>query len=497
MQISASATEPVKQSNSCVVVTAFIDGTYSRAAKHINKKSNNALDRALKRGDIKGELGHTVILHELPGIPSERVLVVGAGPSGAMSSASFRTFCIAIASALKESGATQASLYSAIDVSVQDQSLPLRCQQLALTLEESQYQFTAHQQSKQAAPAKLKKCVLIVAKTEQNASTRAIKRGSAVARGMASACDLGNLAANICTPGYLAAEARKLGRKHVALKIKINNEAQMKKLGMGAFLSVSQGSAQPAKLICMEYLGAKPADKPLVLLGKGVTFDTGGISIKPSAAMDEMKFDMCGAASVLGAMRVCCELKLKCNIIGVIAAAENMPGSNATRPGDVIRTMSGQTVEVLNTDAEGRMVLCDSLTYIKRYEPSVVIDIATLTGACMVALGDVASAVFANDQELADQLVDAGQRSGDLSWQLPLWEEYQPQLDSNFADMANIGGKYAGAVTAACFLSRFVDGIKWAHLDVAGTAWRSGANKGATGRPVPLLMQYVFDHFAD
>jgi len=321
----------------------------------------------------------------------------------------------------------------------------------------------------------------------------AANRAVATAHGMATTKDLGNLAPNVCTPTYLASEARKLATGHDKLKTKIIDEAQMAKLGMGAFLSVTRGSRQPAKLICMEYRGGKASDKPVVFVGKGVTFDTGGISIKPSATMDEMKYDMCGAASVFGVMHAVCELKLKCNVIGVVAAAENMPDGDASRPGDVVTSMSGQTIEILNTDAEGRLVLCDTLTYVQRYKPAVVIDIATLTGSAIVALGHISSAMLSNDQPLADALLEASQSCGDLTWQLPLWEDYQSQLDSNFADMANIGGRPAGTVTAACFLARYAEDYRWAHLDIAGIAWLSGKAKGATGRPVPLLMQYLFE----
>jgi leucyl aminopeptidase len=265
----------------------------------------------------------------------------------------------------------------------------------------------------------------------------------------------------------------------------------MQKLGMGSLLSASRGSRQPAKLIVMEYKGGKANQKPIALVGKGLTFDAGGISIKPGAGMDEMKYDMCGAASVFGAMQACVELELPINVVGVIPSSENLPDGDANKPGDIVTSMSGQTIEILNTDAEGRLILCDALTYTERFEPAAVIDIATLTGACIVALGDQASGLMANDDKLADELLDAGQSSGDRAWRLPIWDEYQTQLDSNFADMANIGGPKAGSITAACFLARYTKKFKWAHLDIAGTAWKQGAAKGATGRPVPLLMEFL------
>ncbi len=304
---------------------------------------------------------------------------------------------------------------------------------------------------------------------------------------------LGNLPANICTPSYLADQAQKLGKDYNKVKVTVLDEAAMKKLGMGALLSVARGSREPARLISMEYGGGHKGDKPVVLIGKGVTFDSGGISIKPASAMDEMKFDMCGAASVLGVLKVCAELQLPLNVVGVIPTTENLPDGNASKPGDIVTSMSGRTIEVLNTDAEGRLILCDALTYCKKFDPEVVVDIATLTGACVIALGNHAAGLLGNDDELSRQLLAAGEYAGDRAWPLPLWDDYQPQLDSNFADMANVGGREAGTITAACFLSRFAGDYHWAHLDIAGVAWKQGKEKGATGRPVPLLTQFLLD----
>jgi len=304
--------------------------------------------------------------------------------------------------------------------------------------------------------------------------------------------DLGNLAPNICTPAYLAKQAKDLAKSH-KLKVTVLEEKDMEKLGMGSLLSVAQGSEQPAKLIVLEYQGLSKKDNPIVLVGKGVTFDTGGISLKPAAEMDEMKFDMSGAASVLGTLQAVAEMKLPVNVVGIIPATENMPSGKATKPGDVVTSLSGQTIEVLNTDAEGRLILCDALTYAERYNPKVVIDIATLTGACVIALGNFTTGLLSNDDKLAQALLAAGEHAGDRAWQLPLWDEYQDLLKSNFADIANIGGRAAGTITAACFLSRFTKKYRWAHLDIAGTAWKSGKEKGSTGRPVPLLTQFLID----
>lgn len=315
---------------------------------------------------------------------------------------------------------------------------------------------------------------------------------SAIQNGQNYTRDLGNRPGNICFPEYLAEQALALEAEFPdLLKVTVLDEQQMADLGMGAFLAVSKGSDRPGRIITLEYQ-ANRSEAPVVLVGKGVTFDTGGISLKPGAGMDEMKYDMCGSASVLGTLRALCESKLPIHVVGAIAA-ENMPSGGATRPGDIVTTMSGQTVEILNTDAEGRLVLCDTLTYVKRFNPALVIDIATLTGACVVALGSVLTGMFTPDEELATELSLAGQTSFDRVWRMPVIEDYQEQLDSPFADIANIGGPKAGAVTAACFLQRFTREYRWAHLDIAGTAWNSGANKGATGRPVPLLMQFLIN----
>ncbi|MGH8711263.1 MAG: leucyl aminopeptidase, partial [Burkholderiales bacterium] len=318
----------------------------------------------------------------------------------------------------------------------------------------------------------------------------ALKQALAIAEGVKLTKDLGNLPPNICTPSYLAEQALQIAKKH-NLKAEVLEQKDMEKLGMGSLLSVARGSNQPPKLIVLHYSGAAKKQKPVVLVGKGITFDTGGISIKPAAEMDEMKFDMCGAASVLGSIKAVAEMRLPLNVVGIIPTTENMPSGNASRPGDIVTSMSGQTIEILNTDAEGRLILCDALTYAERFHPAVVIDIATLTGACVIALGHVASGLYSNDDALARELLNAGEYAHDRAWQMPLWDDYQEQLKSNFADMANIGGRPAGSITAACFLARFTKKYSWAHLDIAGTAWKSGKEKGGTGRPVPLLTQFL------
>jgi leucyl aminopeptidase len=361
------------------------------------------------------------------------------------------------------------------------------------SLADSGYQFDRFKSQKADAIA-LKKVTLLSTKATQAEVERGAKHAQAIAAGMAFTKDLGNLPPNLCHPSFLAEEAKTLAKEHKNLKVEILDEKKLKELGAGAFLAVSQGSEQPPRMIVLNYQGGKKTEKPFALVGKGVTFDTGGISIKPAAGMDEMKYDMCGAASVFGTLRAVLELQLPINLVCLLACAENMPSGRATRPGDIVTSMSGQTVEILNTDAEGRLVLCDTLTYAERFKPQAVIDIATLTGACIVALGANTSGLMGNDDTLVQQLLAAGQSADDRAWQLPLFDEYQEQLDSPFADIANIGGPKAGTITAGCFLSRFTKNYHWAHLDIAGTAWVSGGkDKGATGRPVPLLTQYLLD----
>ena len=313
-----------------------------------------------------------------------------------------------------------------------------------------------------------------------------------ISNGVKLSRDLSNLPGNICTPSYLAAQARKLQRSH-GLKVTVLDEKRMEQLKMGSLLSVSRGSRQPAKFIIMEHRGAAQNQRPVVLVGKGLTFDAGGISLKPAGGMQEMKYDMCGGASVFGALSAVAELGLPLNVVGIVPSSENLPDGAANKPGDIVTSMSGKTIEILNTDAEGRLILCDALTYAERYKPDAIVDIATLTGACVIALGHPASGVFSNDDTLADQLLEAGEQTRDRAWRLPLWDEYHEQLKSGFADIANVGGRGAGAVTAACFLSRFTEKMKWAHMDIAGTAWKTNTKTGSTGRPVPLLTQFLIN----
>ncbi|MCY1395974.1 Cytosol aminopeptidase [compost metagenome] len=461
-------------------------------ASTLDDLSGGAISAVLKRGDLTGKAGQTLLLHSLPNLKAERVLLVGTGKDNELGDRAWRKLAASVLNVLKGLGGSDAVL--ALDeLSVKGREAYDKARLLAETLVDGEYAFDRFK-SQKADARTLKKITLLSAKANQADVERAIKHARAIANGMRFTRDLGNLPPNICHPSFLADQAKDLGKANKNLKVDVLDEKKLKELGMGSFLAVGQGSAQPPRLIVLNYQGGKKSEKPFVLVGKGITFDTGGISLKPGAGMDEMKYDMCGAASVLGTLTAVLELQLPVNLVCLLACAENMPSGNATRPGDIVSTMSGQTVEILNTDAEGRLVLCDTLTYAARFKPQAVIDIATLTGACVVALGGHATGLMGNDDALAEQLLSAGKRADDRAWQLPLFDEYQEQLDSPFADIANIGGPKAGAITAGCFLARFTKDYQWAHLDIAGTAWLSGGkDKGATGRPVPLLTQYLLD----
>ena len=495
MQYKLNQGSPLTKTTDCLILGVYADRKLSAPAKLVNSASKRILSRYLRSGDMDGNQGQSLLLHEVPGIRARRILLVGCGEEKKLDTDGYvaiirhsiqlllRTGCERVISQLTElqpagmntadkyrhAVATTASiLYRYDDMRSKETTKP------AYKLREIHFSYDAANEAK-------KDC------------QRGMQQGVGLGEGMALTKNLANTPPNICHPAWLAEQARKLARKH-GFPITVLSEARMRQLGMGSLLSVSQGSSQPAKLIAMEYWGTRKKEKPIVLVGKGVTFDTGGISIKPAAAMDEMKFDMCGAASVFGTLHAVAAMKLPVNVMGVIPATENMPGGKATRPGDIVTSMSGRTIEILNTDAEGRLILCDALTWSKRYNPAIVIDIATLTGACIIALGNQASGMLSNDRKLADSLLEAGEQCRDRIWELPLWKDYRKQLQSPFADIANIGGRGAGTITAACFLSYFTEEYRWAHLDIAGTAWTSGKNKGATARPVHLLTQYILNY---
>jgi leucyl aminopeptidase len=490
MEFSIKAGGPGRQRTGCVVVGAFEGRKLGSCAQALDSASGGYLTDVLERGDHEGKLGSTLLLHHVPKVAAERVLVVGLGREREFVESSYRLAIAVAMKALKSTGAAEA-LLCLNDLPPRHRDTAWKIEHAVLSVMEALYRFDRLKSKRPEGKVALRRVVLQVeSRSEVAAAEIAVGRALAIAEGVALAKDLGNLPGNHCTPTYLAEQARELGKRQ-GIKVEVLDEAEMEKLGMGCFLAVARGSRQPPKLIVLEYRGADRKDAPIALVGKGITFDTGGISIKPAAEMDEMKFDMCGAASVLGTLHAAARMRLPLNVIGVIPATENMPGGNAIKPGDIVTTLSGQTVEILNTDAEGRLILCDALTYVERFKPAAVVDIATLTGAMVIALGHVATGVFANSDVLARELLEAGEAAWDRAWHMPLWDEYQDALKSNFADFPNIGTRAGGSITAACFLSRFTKKYPWAHLDIAGTAWKSGVEKGATGRPVALLAHFL------
>ena len=495
MKTALKTSNPVRLVTDCLVIAVAAKNKFSAEAKEIDIASGKRLARVLENGDFDGSLGTSLMLQGLEGVKAKRVLLVGCGDKAKLSLKEARKLLVSIAKSLLSSQAKDAHLALA-SLALAGADHYWLAERLAQELEDASYSYSTTKSTKAKASA-LKSISLAAPKGTSKAKIdTAFASGVATGRGINCAKELGNLPGNICTPTYLAQQAIDLAKGNRALTVKVLSEKQMARLGMGSLLSVSAGSSQEAQLIVMEYKGAKvkpKADRPAphMLVGKGITFDTGGISLKAGAAMDEMKFDMCGAASVIGTMAAVVEMALPIDIVAIVAAAENMPSGKATKPGDVVTSMSGLTIEILNTDAEGRLVLCDALTYGERYKPASVIDVATLTGAAVATFGSHVSAMLSNDDALAAELSDCGSASLDQVWQLPLHDEYQHLLDSNFADIANIGGPRAGTITAACFLSRFTKKFKWAHLDIAGSAWNSGAAKGATGRPVSLLLEYL------
>jgi leucyl aminopeptidase len=494
MDYSVKKGRPEEQKTECFIVGAYSDKKLTPSAEILDKKSEGLISKLVKRGDITGKIGDTVMIQEASKITPERILVVGCGKKGLTSGEEFIKIANSAAEAIKRSRPKNAlTALTEIDTS-EAEGMQWKITQLVQSIERSTYKYENFKQKK--SKAKFSRLNFLVEAPLFGSAKNALRTAKALASGISLTKDLGNCPSNICNPTYLAEAALDLGKKHEPLKVSVLEEPEMNKLGMGSLMSVTQGSRQPAKLIVMQYQGAPSESKPIVLIGKGVTFDSGGISLKPGAGMDEMKYDMCGAATVVGVTAALAEMSASVNFVGIIPAVENMPDGAASRPGDIVTSMSGKTIEILNTDAEGRLILCDALTYCEKFDPEVVIDIATLTGACIVALGSQASGLMSNDDRLADDLLAAGQRCGDKAWRLPIWDGYQKQIDSPFADMANVGGRAAGTITAACFLARFAENYRWAHLDIAGTAWVSGKNKSASGRPVPLLVEYIMHRAA-
>ena len=484
---------PDKQRTACLIVGIFESRRLSPAARSIDNVSKKFLSNLLRRGDIEGKLEQSLLLHSVPGTLADRILLIGCGRERDLTDAQYRKIISNSTRELDKTGALEAVSYIT-ELNVKNRDIYWKIRQAIEITESTLYQFNEFKTKNKPKRRQIKKLLFTVpTRKELPTGELAARHATAIVHGLKLTRDLANRPANICTPTYLAEQAKQLSKTQKTIKVNVLEEDDMARLGMNTLLAVARGSSEPAKLITLEYKGANKEKKPIVLVGKGVTFDTGGISIKPAATMDEMKFDMCGAASVLGTILAIAEMELPLNVTGIIPATENMPGGKATKPGDIIKSMSGQTVEILNTDAEGRLILCDALTYAAKFDPDVVIDLATLTGACIIALGNHASGLLSNQNTLAKELLHAGEFTGDRAWQLPLWEEYNKQLFSPFADMANIGGREAGTITAACFLSRFTEKYHWAHLDIAGTAWTTGKNKGATGRPVQLLSQFLLD----
>jgi len=488
VEFSTKGESPEKTRSQCVVVGVFDGTVLSDAAKVLDRASKGHLSTILKQGDLAPRAGSTLLLHSVPGIAAQRVLLVGLGKEPDFGPREYREAVRASIRALSDGGTREATTYLA-QLRVKERDRAWTLLQTATVAADVSYRFDSMKSKKEARKGLAKLTIAPPAKSSE-ADAQAVSRGAALGAGMSLAKDLGNLPSNVCTPTYLAKQAQALAREF-KLKCEVLEQKDMERLGMGALLAVTKASPEPAKLIVLQYNGGPRKQKPVALVGKGITFDTGGISLKPAAEMDEMKYDMSGAGSVLGTLSAIAQMRLPINVVGVIPTCENMPGGKAVKPGDIVTSMSGQTIEILNTDAEGRLILCDALTYVERFEPDAVIDVATLTGACVIALGHVASGLFSNNDDLAQELLEAGQSGWDRAWRMPLWNDYDEQIKSPFADMANIGGRPAGSVTAACFLARYATKYKWAHLDVAGTAWRSGKDKGSTARPVPLLTTFL------
>ena len=489
MKFSTKTGAPQSLSTDALILGVFERGAQPTATAAVDTAGKGLIGRLLKQGDFNGKAGSTLVVRHPEGIKAARLVLVGLGNAAELTHKGWAQANRAAINAVLSTTATDA-VNTLSSVALNDLSAAASVRQAVVLAGECAYRFNSFKTTPKPDAVTLKSLALLTETKATKAVSDAVAQGADIVAGMNLTRDLGNLPGNICTPTYLANEAKKLA-KTFGLKCLILEKAAMEKLGMHSLLAVAKGSHQPPKFIVLEYNGGKKTEKPVVLVGKGITFDTGGISLKPAAEMDEMKYDMCGAASVLGTLRAVAGMKLPINLVVIVPTTENMPGGRATRPGDIVTSMSGQTIEILNTDAEGRLILCDALTYAERFKPAAVVDVATLTGACVVALGQVATGLLGNNDPLVNELRSAGTATMDRAWELPLWDDYQDLLKSPFADMANIGGRWGGTITAACFLSRFTKAYPWAHLDIAGTAWIQGKDKGATGRPVPLLTRFL------
>jgi leucyl aminopeptidase len=491
MEFSAFGGKAVEQRTDCLVIGVFEAGELGSEARAVDKAVGGRLKSLLRRGDFAGRAGESLLIADWPGLRGNRLLVVGLGTRAAYQRRNWKRAVIVAVNALARTRIRSATV--AIERStgedVDDYTL---ARSAAEACGSANYRINDLKTGKRLpAPTLARVKIGPFATAQLAAARRGLEDGAALAASGALLRNLGNLPANVCTPRYLAAQATQLARAHRTMRARVLNEAQIRRLKMGCLLAVTRGSAEPPRFIILEYRGGRRGAAPVVLVGKGITFDSGGISLKDANAMDEMKFDMCGAATVLATLDLAARLKLRLNLVGLVPTCENMPGGRAIKPGDIVTSAAGQTVEILNTDAEGRLILCDALNYARRYKPEALIDIATLTGACVVALGAHHTGVMGNDDKLAQELVAAGRRADDRAWQLPLTAEYGEQLKTNFADVANVAGREGGAITAAAFLGRFTKGLRWAHLDIAGTAWLSGTPKSATGRPLGLLADFL------
>ena len=490
MQFYATGASAARQRSACAIVGIHERAEMTASARELDRASGGAIGRVLRRGDFSGKAGEILPIVGIERGPAERVLLAGLGAKKGYGRKAYRRAVSAATGWLAKSGAANAVLYlPAEPVPGLDAYYAARL--AAEGVASSLYRIPDLKSGKKPPRPKLAKFGIAVKNADLAGARRGIRDGQGVSAGMALTRDLANLPANVCTPSYLAGAARRLAKEHRKIRLRVLDERAIRRLGMGSFLSVTRGSDEPARLIVLDYRGGRRGAAPVALVGKGITFDTGGISLKQPPAMDEMKFDMTGAASVFGTIKALATIGAAVNVVGIIPTCENMPSGRATKPGDIVTSMSGKTIEVLNTDAEGRLVLCDGISYSRRFKPRAVVDIATLTGACVIALGGYYCGLFSPDDRLAASLAAAGERSDDRAWRMPVAEEYTDLLKSNFADLANVAGREAGAITAACFLWKFTEGLRWAHLDIAGTVYLTGSQKGSTGRPVPLLVDWL------
>ncbi|HEY7741293.1 MAG TPA: leucyl aminopeptidase [Steroidobacteraceae bacterium] len=489
MQFYATGATAARQKTACAIVGIHENAAMTAAARELDRAAGGAIGRVLRRGDFAGKAGELLPIMHARG-PAERLLLVGLGAKKGYGRKAYRRAVAAATQWLAKGGAGDAVSYLAAEP-VPGLETYYAARQALESVESALYRIPDLKTGRKPPRPRLARFGIAVAKAELEAARRGIRDGRGIAAGMALTRDLANLPANVCTPTYLAGRARQLAREHRGIRARVLDVRAIRRLKMGSFLSVTRGSDEPPRLLVLEYRGGRQGAAPVALVGKGITFDTGGISLKQPPGMDEMKFDMTGAASVFGALKALATIGAAVNVVGIVPTCENMPSGRATKPGDIVRSMSGKTIEVLNTDAEGRLILCDGISYARRFKPRAVVDIATLTGACVVALGGHYCGLFSPDEKLAAALAAAGERADDRAWRMPVAEEYAELLKSNFADLANVAGREGGAITAACFLWKFTDGLRWAHLDIAGTAYLTGSQKGSTGRPVPLLVDWL------